>query len=135
MRLSAGLIAVICASASAPAIAEKSEEEKVEAMIEDSWFRGSASYPDELSPALTPFLHCELRRAGSQVTMNGEVQEGPDTSSECSALRETALRGVNAVLDDESITSPEARAMIIRRAFGAIEALAASQRIWREASR
>ncbi len=135
IRVLTALLGVTATLASHPAVARDSEAEKVEALIEESWFTGTANYPDEFSPALTPFLHCELRRAGSRVIMGGEVQEGPATGSECNELREAALTQMNEVLDEQGITSTEARTKVIRRAFGAVDALAASQRIWREAIR
>lgn len=119
---------------SQPVMAQSQLEGRAKAIDDESSFTATAEYSDALSPALRPYLQCELRRAGSRVVSKGVVVEGPSGESECQAIRETALVNVNKVLDGEGIKSEEARARIIKRAFGAIDALAASQRVWRAAN-
>ncbi|MEP3302267.1 MAG: hypothetical protein ABJO05_09875 [Roseibium sp.] len=114
--------------------AKDKEERTIEKMDKDTWFTGSASYPDELSPALTPLLHCELRSAGTTVTMGGERMEGADTESECNQLRQAAVLEVEEALIKAGISNEAERKRIAQRAFGAVDALAASQRIWRAAN-
>lgn len=116
------------------ALAQTKLEGKAKTIDDESGFTARADYPDILSSALRPYMQCEIRRAGSKILANGQVVDGPSSEAECLTIRETALIDVNKVLDREGITSEEARARIIKRAFGAIDALAASQRVWRAAN-
>ncbi|MDP5103926.1 MAG: hypothetical protein NWP98_08375 [Erythrobacter sp.] len=134
MKINFISILFACMALSQPVMAQSPLEGRAKAIDDESSFTGTANYPDVLSPALRPYLQCELRRAGSKVLSKGEVVEGPSSESECTAIRETALANANKVLDREGIESEEARARIIKRAFGAIDALAASQRVWRAAN-
>ncbi|MBX3593451.1 MAG: hypothetical protein KF783_03145 [Sphingomonas sp.] len=79
--------------------------------------------PDEIAPALFPYVSCRIASRGEELRQNGVVVKPVVAKgADCSAARKRAAKDANGVLKQNSGQSASARGKIIADALAAIDA-------------
>ena len=84
---------------------------------------GRLEIPDEIAPALMPYMACQMRAAGAPIIKPGQpVPMGQQpTGEDCTKVRETAARNAMTLLDRQHVDPPGGRQAFVAKALDDID--------------
>ena len=88
---------------------------------------GRLEIPDEIAPALMPYMACQMRAAGAPIIKPGQPvpQDQQPTGEDCTSVRQTAARNALVMLDRRSIEPIGGRQAFVAKALDNIDAFQA----------
>jgi hypothetical protein len=85
----------------------------------------SVNIPDEIAPAIIPYVNCQIASAGVPVYADGRRVAPPPgivKGSDCGAMRRKAARNADRMLREQGMASRKARRALIDRTLAAMDA-------------